>query len=214
MPKIKTGRKAPKSKNVDNFSGLEQLFGSKTRFSLLKLFCKDVDNKYFVRELARMIDSQLNAVRREVANLEAIGIIESVDTDDTKKKFYRLNKDFVLKKEIHSLISGSEVLAEKALIKKISEIGEIDLCIITEGVAKSKAPCDILIVGSVNKNKLANLVASFEFDVGRTVAYAVFTPDEYVQRKALTDRFLFTVLEEKRVIAIDKKNEFTHEDNF
>jgi len=214
MPKIKPIRKDKKKGSIDNFSGLEQLFGSKTRFSLLKLFCKDVDKKFFVRELARMINSQLNAVRREVANLESIGIIEGVDTDDTKKKFYRLNKKFVLKKEIHSLISGSETLAENALIKKIAEIGDIDLCILTKGVTNGKAPCDMLIVGSVNKNILSNIISGFEIEIGRPMTYTIFTFDEYTQRKNMTDRFLFTVLEAKKLVAIDRKGEFCNENNF
>ena len=63
---------------------LEQLFGSKTRVKLLQLFLNNPKKDYYLRQLAREIKGQLNSVRREVNNLEKIGII--VAQDKTKLK--------------------------------------------------------------------------------------------------------------------------------
>jgi len=77
---------------------LEKLFGSKTRVLLLRLFLNNSDKHYYVRELARNLELHLNAVRRELENLEEIGILTSTDQADEEseesgnKKYYRLNK--------------------------------------------------------------------------------------------------------------------------
>ncbi len=57
---------------------LDQLFGSKTRVKLLTLFYNNVDRPYYVREITRKIDEQINSVRRELQNLLSIGILKSV----------------------------------------------------------------------------------------------------------------------------------------
>lgn len=208
MSKDKSARKRGKT-----FAGLEQLFGSKTRFGLLKLFCQDKEKKFFMRELARLGDNQLNAVRREIANLESMGIIREMDSDDTKKKFYQLNTNFVLIDEISSLITKSELLAEKNLVSRITDMGNIDLCILTGALLGVQAPCDILVVGRINKDELGKIIRKFEAEMGRAIAYTVLAPEEYKQRKSLTDKFLFGILESKKVVAVDKQGEFAYEKN-
>ena len=48
---------------------MEQLFGSKTRVKLLQLFFRNPNRAFYVREITRKIDEQINSVRRELANL-------------------------------------------------------------------------------------------------------------------------------------------------
>lgn len=208
MPKKSVAKEKSKT-----FSGLEQIFGSKTRFTLLKLLCRNPEKEYFLRELARLLNSQLNSVRREVANLESVGIVHETTTTDPKKKFYKLNTNFVLIKEISSLITKSELLAEKNLVGHIKEMGNIDLCILTGALLGVESPCDILLVGRVAKEELARLIKKFEIELDKAIAYTILTPDEYKQRKALTDKFLFSVLESKKMVPIDKYGEFAVAEN-
>ena len=69
--------KKPDSPN-DDFK-IEQLFGSKTRARLLSLFLENPQRRFYVRELTRRIDAQLNSVRRELQNLVGLGIILEVE---------------------------------------------------------------------------------------------------------------------------------------
>ena len=55
----------------------EKLFGSKTRAKLLRLFFENPEKSFYVREMTRVIDEQINSVRRELLNLESIGIIKN-----------------------------------------------------------------------------------------------------------------------------------------
>jgi hypothetical protein len=54
---------------------VEQLFGSKTRVKLLQLFFSNPNRAFYVREITRKIDEQINSVRRELSNLLSVGII-------------------------------------------------------------------------------------------------------------------------------------------
>lgn len=54
----------------ENNAPIEKLFGSKTRAKLLRLFFSDMNKSYYVREITRLIEEQINSVRRELINLE------------------------------------------------------------------------------------------------------------------------------------------------
>ena len=71
---------------------VEQLFGSKTRVKLLRLFYSNPNRSFYVREITRKIDEQINSVRRELANLLNIGII----TNDTSnnKVYYEVDQKY------------------------------------------------------------------------------------------------------------------------
>ena len=67
----------------------EKLFGSKTRAKLLQLFFSNPEKSFYVREMTRVIDEQINSVRRELNNLDGIGIIKSETFDN--KIYYSAN---------------------------------------------------------------------------------------------------------------------------
>src|SRR5215217_1245610 len=71
---------------------IEQLFGSKTRVKLLQLFYGNPNRSFYVREITRTIDEQINSVRRELANLLSIGIIKS-DTNNNRL-YYEVEQDY------------------------------------------------------------------------------------------------------------------------
>ena len=53
---------------MDNL--LKGLFTSNTRIKLLTLFLLNPDEEYFIRELTRKLEEQINSVRRELDNLK------------------------------------------------------------------------------------------------------------------------------------------------
>lgn len=71
---------------------IDQLFGSKTRVKLLKLFFSNPNRSFYVREITRKVDEQINSVRRELANLLSIGLITSDSTNN--KLYYEVNQKF------------------------------------------------------------------------------------------------------------------------
>src|ERR1700740_194718 len=71
---------------------IEQLFGSKTRVKLLQLFYSNPNRSFYVREITRKINEQINSVRRELSNLLSIGIIVSDNTNN--RLYYEVNQKY------------------------------------------------------------------------------------------------------------------------
>lgn len=205
---------------------LEQLFGSKTRVKLLQLFLNNQSQPYYLRELARKLKTQLNSVRREVENLEKMEIIKSVELVDeeitsakpgkeidkkevkkttSNKKYLLANTDFILYPELKALLLKAQLLYERKFVRKIEKMPKVRLFILAGFfVGNEGAATDMLLVGMVNRKKLASVVREFERELGHSINYTVMTPQEFKYRQDITDRFLYDILEGKKIMIIDK----------
>ena len=183
---------------------LEQLFSSKTRVKLLKLFLSESSNKeYYIRELTRLLSEHLNSIRRELENLEDLGLILSQEKD--KKKFYSINKDFTLLAELKALLLKSRELGDQKLMNEFDKLGPLDLLVLTGAfVGNTDAPVDIFMVGRVPKAKLEKLMGAYTKETGKDLRYTVMTRKEFQQRIELGDRFVFTVLNTRKITVINK----------
>ena len=92
---------------------LEHLFGSKTRARLLGVFLNHPNEAFFVRELTRKIDAQLNSVRREIENLLALDLLKEEEAKEVKgkkvtenKKFFTANTESVLFEDLRHQSAG------------------------------------------------------------------------------------------------------------
>jgi predicted transcriptional regulator len=89
---------------------LVKLFGSRSRVKLLeKLVIEDTVAKnsigFFIRELCRDTDEQINAVRRELMNLEHLGILKSYEQN--KKKYYMMNRTSQIYEQLRDMFLKS-----------------------------------------------------------------------------------------------------------
>ena len=181
--------------------GIEQLFGSKTRSRLLQLFLKNQDTRFFVRELTRKINAQLNSVRRELNNLVELGVVvEMEDTEDEgkkdRKKYYQVNKNFGLYEELQSLFAKASVLIQQDLVRTLVEEQPIQVLILTGMfTGGTENETDMLIVGSPEQKNLKERIEGFEQELGCEINYTVMPTDEYLYRRDISDRFLMSILD-------------------
>ena len=194
---------------------LEQLFGSKTRARLLGLFLQYPDKAFFVRELTRKIDAQLNSVRRELKNLIDLGLIlekvddavaglKSVSLAD-KKKFYTVNNQFVLFEDLRSLFKKMQILLKNNLVQEIDKHGDLAYFAFTgRFVDKSDVPTDILIIGELDQKALQTLMAQFENELGHEINYTLMPKDEFLYRHQVADRFLMSILNGEKIVPINR----------
>ena len=189
---------------------LEQLFGSKTRARLLGLFLQNPEEAYFVRELTRKIDAQLNSVRRELENLVALGAVVVAKkpegaTGSERKKYFTANTDFLLFEDLSNLLKKTKILLKKNLVHQIDDKGKIDYLSFTgKFVGEKDVPTDIIIVGSIDQKILQKVVKGFETELGDEINYTLMPREEFLYRKQITDRFLFSILEHEQVVMIDR----------
>ncbi len=193
---------------------LEHLFGSKTRLKLLHIFFRSPDRPFYVRELSRLVEVQLNAVRREIANLEEAGIIgraaaEGAEGDNQgteRSKYYQLQSGFLLVHELKSLLFNAQLLEEKEFIEKIKKKGGTIKLFLLTGLFtnENKIETDILLVGKLKPLIVAKLMRDFEKMLGKSLRYTILTEREFGERRELGDVFLYRLLEAKHSLAVDE----------
>lgn len=172
---------------------LKQLFTSNTRVKLLKLFLLNPDEEYFIRELTRKLEEQINSVRRELDNLKKIGLLKT--RSKNRKKYYIVNKNFVVFHELRNIFL--KALSEKdSLVSGISELGEVELIMLSGMfIEKEDTPVDLLIVGKIDREKLETWLGS-ELETAQPVRFSLMSKEEYLYRKKCNDKFLHDILED------------------
>lgn len=190
---------------------LEQMFGSKTRARLMALFLQQPDELFFVRELTRLIDAQLNSVRRELKNLIQLGFIvekEGGKKDSNrlsdKKKYYAVNQDFILFEDLRSLFQKVQILLKQNLVQEISKKGSIEYFAFTgRFVDAEDIPTDMLIVGTIKQSDLVQMISQFEEEIPYEINYTLMPKEEFLDRRQVADRFLLSILNGEKVVMID-----------
>jgi hypothetical protein len=182
---------------------LEQLFSSRTREKLLSLFLFNQGKRFYVREITRLIDERLNSVRRELSNLEQLGLINSEDFD--RRKYYFLNNNFVLLTELSNLLIKARMLWEKKILAAAKKYEGIKyLALLGFFVDDHEDKTDVLVVGKISKKELASFVRELELLTHQPLRYTHFTVAEYNYRHTMTDKFLYELLGSKSIILINK----------
>lgn len=188
---------------------LEHLFGSKTRVKVLRAFFRDGQEKYYVRELTRLLDVQINAVRRELAILMKVGLVKEVEDGKKRtarqRKYYTLNKESLLYPEMHALLMKAKLLEEQHFIKLLQDkAGKLDILLLTgRFTGDKKVPSDILLVGDIKEKAVANLIAKYEKEFGFDIRYTMFSTKEFADRRHIMDKFLYQLFEAKHMKIID-----------
>lgn len=191
---------------------LEYLFGSKTRVRLLRLFFAAPEKMYFVRELTRILDVQINAVRRELELLQEAGIVEEVKVPDAPgeaqsvKKYYRLSQGSLIFPELQALLYKEKLLNENNFVEEIKQRNPAIKMFILSGhfTDDPKAPTDMLIVGDVRESSVTKLIEQFEHDHRVSFRYTFMKEQEFLDRRHIMDKFLFTLFESKIIKAVDE----------
>ena len=197
---------------------IEQLFGSKTRVKLLRLFYSNPNRSFYVREITRKIDEQINSVRRELSNLLSIGIISSDTTNN--RLYYEANKEYEFFKPLEMIFGGGEVSTDKEQevvlpaapkpvdpeVAELTGLGNIELALYTGQFTRDElSGIDMLIVGDVNQTKLQKFMAALEEKEKKEIRYVAMNPTEFNYRQQVKDRFITNVLAAKKQVLIDKK---------
>lgn len=186
---------------IFDFLMLKALFSSKTRIKLLTTFLLNPDEEYFIRELTRKLDEQINSIRRELDNLKKIGLLRSRVRN--RKKYYYTNKDFVIYNELKDIILKA-MNTDSDLIRKIGKMGDVELLLLSGVFVGKESPVDLLVVGDLNKEKLQKLLAESS-KMGKDLRFTTMNKKDFLYRLEMKDKFIRDLIaDEKSIVAINK----------
>jgi hypothetical protein len=192
---------------------IDSLFGSKTRVKLLHLFLNNPGKAFYVREITRLIDEQINSVRRELSNMLEVGIITSNNTDN--KLYYEVNQRYEHYVPLRAIFADQKVAslapdtkaADLAWQKQVKALAGVRVAVVSGVlVAGSASSVDLLLVGDFAKKKVDSLIAGLEQMHGRELAYSTLSYDDFYYRLSVRDKFITSILTSKHLVLVDTEN--------
>ncbi|MBQ8985336.1 transcriptional regulator [Candidatus Saccharibacteria bacterium] len=194
----------------ENSTPIEKLFGSKTRAKLLQLFFSNPNKSFYIREMTRVIDEQINSVRRELSNLESIGIIKNESFDN--KVYYSANNKHpfcrpmveIFSKKIDS--NRDHDIKESTWDEYCRPVRNYLSGLIVTNRIPGQDGLDLLIIGNDRTKKLTRWAEVIEKKQGKMINYAILSPEDFSYRRSVHDRFIEDVLEMEIIEVIDPDN--------
>ena len=194
---------------------IDALFGSKTRVKLLHLFLNHPGQSFYVREITRLIDEQINSVRRELSNMLEVGVITSDSADN--KLYYTVNQRYEFYSALRAIFANEALISAPALpagemvsqqyLSAIADISALRLAILSGVLVKGSASSvDVLLVGTLPAAKVKAAMAIIEKLEGREINYTVMSYEDFYYRLSVRDKFIIEILNAKHTVAIDKDN--------
>lgn len=181
---------------------IEKLFGSKTRAKLLELFFANASKSYYVREITRVIDEQINSVRRELMNLESIGIIRNETYDN--KVYYAANMKHPYAHAFQEIFGRKVTPAKVQEVRKaasndwdeyIRPVSKYLRAMMITNRAPGQDGIDMLLVGDDRTKKLTRWAEVVEQKQGKPLDYVIMSRDDFLYRRSVRDRFVSEILE-------------------
>jgi predicted transcriptional regulator len=197
---------------------IDALFGSKTRVKLLHLFLNNPGKSFYVREITRIIEEQINSVRRELANMMTIGIVNSEGSDN--KLYYSVNIKYKYYAELKSIFDDKSKFTQTAApVDRADDVDRFTLLrnitgarlIVASGKLlnkKNNSNIDLLIAGNVSSSKAAAVISKLEKQENLVLAYTVIPYDEFYYRLSIRDKFIMEVVEGDKIVVLDKEKLF------
>jgi len=157
---------------------LADFISSKTRVKLLLKFFLNTDTTSYLRGLAEEFDESTNSVRLELNRLERAGMLSSHSSGN--KKLYKANRSYPLYAEIQDIVRkhlGIDQIIETIL----GRLGDLEMAYLTGPFSAGiDAPIiDLILVGKLRTEYLAQLIPKAEILVGRKIRYIHYTSYEW-----------------------------------
>lgn len=198
---------------------IDALFGSKTRVKLLHLFLNNPGQSFYVREITRKIDEQINSVRRELSNMLEVGVITSDSADN--KLYYQVNQRYDYYIPLRAIFAEEPSNVVPAVSQNsdssdeygaaIRSISGIRLALIAGVLVRgSNSPVDVILVGNLSTVKVKSAIKIIEKGEGREINYTVMSYDDFYYRLSMRDKFITEIINGKHVVVIDKDNTLVH----
>lgn len=186
-----------------------KLFWSKSRAKILEKFfleyASENDEPCHMRGLSREIDEQINSVKRELENLEALGILKSYT--ENKKKYFSLNKRFPLLEEFKSVFLKTYNPLD-AISNYLTNKEGLDLAVVNSSLSErlystTNNIVDVFLIWNIDKEEFNNNLAKIFFN--RKIKYAVISKEDFFNRIDYNDKLIFDILrQENNVILRDE----------
>lgn len=189
---------------------LKDLLISEVRVNILKQMLPFPNKSYHVRALVRAVDTEINAVRRELARLHGIGLLRKRPSGN--RIYYSVDTTSPYYSELLALVAKDEGIGA-AIIANLKKLGDVRFGMLStafiRGRQSSVLDVDLFLVGTVNLDELKELVEKAQNKLNKEINYSVMALDDFEFRKRKGDSFINKLLTQSRTMLVGDEEEFT-----
>lgn len=199
---------------------LGKLFGSQEKVKIMRLFLFNPEQGFDIIDIAKKTKSDQKEVRKEVLELEKIGLVKkriffkdinkenNEKTDALKKKTngWILNRTFPYLTELQGLLINAQLIRHGEILNRLSNVGKLKAVIVAGVFIQDwDSRVDLLIVGDgLKKNSVDNAIKTIESEIGREINYAAFETSDFLYRFGICDKLIRDILDYPHEKILDK----------
>lgn len=155
------------------------------------------EQEYYIRELTRLLNEQINSIRRELENLRRIGLVKARHRN--RKKYYHIDTEFALYPELRNIFA-KEIQSDSPIVASLKRLPHIELIVLAGSFAGTDSKVDLLIVGEIKKEMFEALL--LQDPSLKNVKYSIFSQADFLYRLSLRDRFILEILNDPRHLTV------------
>lgn len=182
---------------------MEELFVSRVRIKLLKLFLTSQEPLLHVREIVRRTEEEINAVRRELMRMEKFGMVSSEWR--ANRRLYHFRKDYTFYRELLGLVAKSAGLGG-AIVKNRGRLGRIKYAMVATRFMKNQPSgvedVDLLVVGQLVLPELQAIIADEQAKRDAEINYSFMDEAEFQFRVKRRDPFILRVITQAKIMLL------------
>jgi predicted nucleotidyltransferase len=164
---------------------------TKNQILILEIFFNHPERSYYLRELALLMGKEPGVFQKDINKLIEKGILE--DYFEANRRFFKLNKKSSILKEL-KLIFFKTLGIKGRLGEELKKIPGIKEAFIygsfARGEEKTTSDVDLFIIGSIDENKLIDMIIRLEKKFNREINYSLMTEKEF-EKKLKEKKFIF-----------------------
>lgn len=188
---------------------VEELFSSQARVAIMNLFLMNPDDRYYLRQVASLTGQPVHAVEREVAKLEAVGLI--THTLEGNRKYYQVNKDCPIFPELKSVFLKTVGLGDALKGYLDQAEGAIQVAFIygsyARGEESTTSDIDLFVIGSITAKELSRLLAPIQSELRRQINPVVMGRQEFQEKVAAKNHFVVSLIWDPKIFLVGKQDE-------
>jgi len=187
---------------------LQHIIPSKARRKILEFFFHHPGENYYLRQVVREVDEEVNAVKRELDILTEEKLL--LRERRLNKVYFTLNKSYQFYDEFLRIFAKTSLLVI-SIHNNLSKIGKIKFVAISTKFPKNLIIKDdeiyLLLVGIIVIAEIEALIKEVEKNFGRSINYSAMTEDEFVFRKKNNDPFIWRFLKQPKIMLVGVEEE-------
>jgi DNA-binding transcriptional ArsR family regulator len=189
---------------------LKDLFVSEVRLRIMRLVLTRPEEQFHVRAIVRAVKAEINAVRRELAKLENMGLLRKRQSGN--RIYYKADTSHLYYPELLPMVAKEEGIGG-LIIKNIKDLGNLKFAVISKSFLRGRKSTvldvDLCLVGDVNLDVLKRLVTASERELGKEINYSVMSEEDFLFRKRKNDHFVSKILTQSRTMLIGDEEDFS-----